>query len=66
MKNQKLEQIINEAEMADGYMVLVTRLVQGDKEDKLIHTTFTDNFNRDDIMPSLDEFAKLLESEIRK
>lgn len=57
----KLDEAIEIARRADGFMVLITRL----NGDKLTHTQFTNNFRRGDIMPSLDELAKLLEPEVQ-
>ncbi|MHA1225158.1 MAG: hypothetical protein ACTSR2_00495 [Candidatus Hodarchaeales archaeon] len=54
-----LEQAIEKAKKCDGYLVLITRR----EGEKLYHNTFTFNFFRNDIFPSLEEFAKLLKPE---
>ena len=59
--NKKLINAITEIEKVDGYLVTVTEL----KGDELIHTYFMKNFRKDDIFSSLDEYAKLLEREIK-
>jgi len=56
----QLDEAIEQAERADGYLIMITRL----NGDKLNHTYFTNNFRRGDIMPSLDEHAKNLEPEV--
>jgi len=58
-----ITEAIEEAEKADGYLVTITTL--DTKTDKLLHTNFTRNFRKADIMSSLDEQAKLLEPEAR-
>ena len=54
---------IKEAEKADGYLVTITTLDV--KKDELKHTNFLKNFRKADIMSSLDEQAKLLETEAK-
>jgi len=54
---------VKDAQRADGYLVMITTLKE--KGDKLTHTYFMKNFRKADIMASLDEHSKNLESEAR-
>ena len=46
----------------NGYLILVTTL----KGTQLNHTYFTKEFPKGDLMPTLDEYAKILEKEVSK
>ena len=61
IKNRPLEQVIVDIEKADGYLILWSKL----EGDKLIHGHFSSNFKKNDMFPALDEYAKLLEREIK-
>ena len=61
IKNKSLEEKILEIEQSEGYMIVMTKR----EGDKLTHTTFINNFRKDDIFSSLDEYAKLLEKETK-
>ena len=61
MKNKTLDETIADAKKAEGYLITVTTL----RKDKLTHSYFTRSFKKGDIMASLDEQAKLLETEAR-
>ncbi len=54
---KRLEQVIR----ADGYLVMITHR----SGDTLHHTYFTNKFRHDDMIPTLDEHAKMLQQEIR-
>jgi len=60
IKNKELEEAIKQAERAEGYMVVISRLNDG----TLFHSTFTQKFNRNDIPICLMNYNKLLEKEI--
>ena len=60
VKNQKLGEELQRAEMAEGYLVLITRLNNG----RLEHSYFTLKFPKDDVSLSLGEYAKLLQGEM--
>ena len=64
MNGQKntLDQTIEQAKKAEGYMISVTRR----NGDKLSHDNFTFNFLRADIFPTLEEWAKGLEAETKE
>lgn len=53
---------LNAAANADGYLIMITDV----KGTQLNHTYFTKEFPNGDIMPTLDEYAKLLEKEVPK
>jgi len=57
---KEIQEAIEKAERSEGYLIMITRLHSGDK---LEHIYFTRTFRRDDIMPSLDEHSRLLETE---
>lgn len=59
-----LDEAIQGAKDTRGYMITVTQFHHED-EGGLTHSTFTHNFLRGDIFPSLEEVAKLLEVEAR-
>ncbi len=67
MLNQELtKKQINEIvdkikDKTEGYMILISTR----KGDTLSHTYYTNDFRKGDIMPSLDEHAKLVEIEIK-
>jgi len=60
--HRELDRAIQEAKGTKGYMITVTQFHHED-EGGLTHSTFTHNFLRGDIFPSLEEVAKLLEKE---
>lgn len=62
IKDKALEDALLDAMESDGYMILITRL----KGDTLFHTQSRHQFRDGDIMPSLDEMAKLLEVDTKK
>jgi len=53
VKNAELSKELQKMEMAEGYLILLTRLNDG----KLTHFWTTNNFQRGDFLPSL-EFHK--------
>jgi hypothetical protein len=56
IKNQKLAEEIRKAEMAEGYMIVISRL----NDKMLAHSTFTQKLNRKDIPICLVHYNKLL------
>jgi len=60
--NRELGKEIHKAEMAEGYLIMITRRVNNG----LMHTFFTQRFIRDDISIALKEQEKLLQKEISK
>ena len=57
-----MEKAIETAKKAQGYLIAVTRR----EGDKLTHSVFTQNFLRNDIFPTLEQWAKLLEPETKE
>lgn len=62
-KRYALDEVIAIAKEAKGYLVTIS-VRHHDEAGGLEHVTFTHNYLRGDIMSSLDEVAKLLESEV--
>lgn len=60
IKRKEIEDAIRQAEMAEGYLVLVTRLSGG----RLFHSNVMLNFKREDILPSIEEHRVLLRKEL--
>jgi len=61
IKNRALYDVLKKAEESDGYLVCISYL----KGDGLKHHNFTSKFKNEDIYPSLDEQAKLLEPQTK-
>ena len=61
MKNRALYDVLKKAEESDGYLVCISYL----EKETLMHSNFTVKFRKEDIYPSLDEQAKLLEPQTK-
>ena len=61
IKNKGLEKMVSDAESADGYMILITRI----NGEQLTHVVTTKTFKNEDILPSIDELSKQIEKEIK-
>jgi len=63
MRNKELEQLIEQAENAEGYMICISvkHTKRGPDDLDLKHHTMTHNYPRGDIMLSLDVYAKDLQ-----
>lgn len=59
-KIKLLNEEIKKAKMADGFLIMITRLNNG----KLNHFWVTQNFPRNDFVPSLEKHKQLLKSEM--
>lgn len=57
----KLDEVIDDAKKADGFLVTVSSL----KKDTLYHTYITSNFKKNDILPSMNKIIQLLEPETK-
>jgi len=64
MESKQREEILNklaEAESSDGFLMTITIK----KGDELLHTFFTNEFLKADLMTSLDECASLIQEKTK-
>lgn len=62
LTKKQINEIIDKIkDKSEGYMILLSVR----KGEILHHTYFTNGFRKGDIMPSLDEHAKLMEPEVK-